>query len=414
MLGLINASLDEVYDLCSDRHDPKVYTPDDSPDIDRALKRIAGFDMSGRDAVAWWEIVDRLFAAGYVHEAVLAQQHAVPLLPDLAGAAQSPRIQNMYGEVVDQETGQNLIKSFHRTISEVIRDFPVLASPTRFSLSDARVISLDLEEVTARGSGASAIRQTAVMYMLSRQILTRDYYLDETEFSSAAREGVLPEDYLEFQVKRTRSMKQVPKRLCIDEFHRTGGIPGLNAQVLQDIREGRKHNSQIAIASQLVTDFPDEILQMSSSMHVCSASSDSAVNALSSAFGLSEVEEEVIKADLHGPSRQGAPQFLISRTKEGVVRQLLWLTLGPVELWALSTTSEDMALRRILYDRLGPGRARQALARRFPSGSARVELDARRIEYGKHGGRMSGQAEAGLIGQLAEEMEKQALMLASA
>ena len=49
---------------------------------------------------------------------------------------------------------------------------------TSFDIGDARVVSLDLDEV-AKSGGDAADRQTSVMYMLARYVLARHYYLTE-------------------------------------------------------------------------------------------------------------------------------------------------------------------------------------------------------------------------------------------
>ena len=80
---------------------------------------------------------------------------------------------------------------------------------------------------------------------------------------------------------------------------------------------------------------------------------------------------------MHGP-RQGGATFLVQyATKHGINVQLLTLTLGPIELWAFSTTAEDAALRNQLYRHLGPGEARRVLANLYPNGSATKEIEAR-------------------------------------
>lgn len=57
---------------------------------------------------------------------------------------------------------------------------------------------------------------------------------------------------------------------------------------------------------------------------------------------------------------------------------LLSATLGPVELWAFSTTTEDVSIRTSLYSALGPKRARAVLAQRYPGGSAMKDIESRR------------------------------------
>src|SRR3546814_3573975 len=76
----------------------------------------------------------------------------------------------------------------------------------------------------------------------------------------------------------------------------------------------------------------------------------------------------------------GAPFFTRLRLKGGMTKQLLYNTLGPIELWALSTTQEDVQIRNRLYDRIGPKRARRTLSKVYPSGSALSDVERRRAK----------------------------------
>ena len=88
---------------------------------------------------------------------------------------------------------------------------------------------------------------------------------------------------------------------------------------------------------------------------------------------------------LTGPRSSGAPALLVLGTNEGRYEQHLINTLGPIELWAFSTSAEDVALRRRLYTRLGASQARQILAASFPGGSARNEIKRRVDMYADQG-----------------------------
>jgi intracellular multiplication protein IcmB len=76
---------------------------------------------------------------------------------------------------------------------------------------------------------------------------------------------------------------------------------------------------------------------------------------------------------------------------------------GPVELWAFSTTPVDVALRRRLYSRVGPGEARRRLARVFPTGTASREIDRRKDERLRRG-EDDDRAQEGVIEELADEL----------
>lgn len=409
MRGLISAAIDRAYEDMSDNRNPRRYLRDDQPVVDRALDAI---DYDPGPSPIWWEVVDVLMAAGRLHEAEIAQRQAVPTIADLVTASQSEQIASLYGGAVDAETGQSILSSFQRMISEVVRDYPILSSHTRYSIGSARIVSMDLMDVTAKGAGPAAKKQTSIMYMLARQVLTRDFFIDEPEIRSAHRAGDLPEIYLDHHVTRARSNLEVPKIICMDEFHRTGNIHAITDQVLQDAREGRKFNVDLKIASQLIEDFPKPILEVASSLVVCNAGSENSISFMTDMFNLTDNERRVMRYNLRGPTANGAPLWVMFKTKsEGQVRQELLLTLGPAELWAFSTTAEDVALRSRLYERIGPKLTRKVLATRFPGGSARSEIETRIARLEERGERLDDEGRGNVIGDLVDELKEQAFLL---
>lgn len=404
MIGLVAATIDESYRMLSDEKAPRRYLRNDEPDVQKALESF-GFHVTNH--TTWWDVVDVLKQRGFVHEAEIAQRHAVPDLATLVSACQVEQIAALYSSAIDDHSKQPVIKSFQRTISEIQRDYPVLASHTRFDVGSARIVALDLDEVTAKTGSDSSKRQTALMYMLARHALARDFFLDEDEIRANVRAGTLPSFYEDMHVQRARSNKQMPKRICMDEFHRTGGLQGIRDQVATDIREGRKHNIQIALASQLLDDFDDAVIEMATSIWICNAPSESAIEKARKAFGLNAVAEEVLRYELTGPTSRGAPIYCIFKNKTGTIKQKLFITLGPAELWALSTTSEDAALRRHLYEAVGPRAARLALANRFPGGSAKAEIETRIAKIEEEGARLDEKARGSLIEQVSLEIQRQ-------
>lgn len=344
MRGLIAATIETAYEQLSDNKNPRRYIRGDVGPVDRALEEL-GFDETTE--TIWWEVVDVLMEAGKLVEAEIAQRQAVPLISDLVTASQTEQITALYGSASDSDTGQSILTSFQRMISEVVRDYPILSSYTRYSIGSARIVSMDLMDVTARGTGSSARKQTAIMYMLARQVMTRDFFLSEEDIRLMARRGYLPEIFLAHHVARARHNLQVPKIICMDEFHRTGNIEGITSQVFQDAREGRKFNIDIKIASQLIEDFPKALVEIASSIIVCNTGSENSIDYLDKLYTLTQNDRLIMRHKLRGPSADGAPIWALFKTKtHGEVRQELLLTLGPVELWAFSTTAEDVAVQR--------------------------------------------------------------------
>ena len=377
--GLASAALDQAFETLSDGKNPKRYIEGDIPDVDRAIRQE---QIPIHNLSTWWEITDVLFAAGSIHTAEKAQTRAVPTLADLITASHAEHVASLYSEATTLDGAESVIKSFHRRIAEAIRDLCILSAPTRFDVGPARIAALDLEEVSnGAASGATANRQTALMYMLARQSMMRNWRLNESEIKKSVSAGDCPPSYQDFHIERARTNRFIPKLLCVDEFHRTGNLAGFRRQILEDAREGRKNNIRIALASQLPSDFGSDILDVASTLLIFDAPSEASAGFLTEKLGLSEVEKNLLRHQLSGPTDHGAPFFAVVRHTKGTARQLLFLTLGASELWALSTTAEDTLLRHRLSKVLGSQAARAALACRYPKGSAKADIEARLVHW---------------------------------
>ncbi|TAL64483.1 MAG: type IV secretion protein IcmB, partial [Legionella sp.] len=171
MADLAGMVVDELYKSMADEFNPTPYAPGVEEFIDSILEEI-GFVRDSKST--WWEVTDSLYSAGFVHEAMLAQRYAMPLLADSASICRTSSIEDLY-EKVTAPTGESLINAFSRMISGAVREYPILSRVSSFDIGDARVVSLDLDEV-AKSGGDAADRQTAVMYMLARYVLARHYY----------------------------------------------------------------------------------------------------------------------------------------------------------------------------------------------------------------------------------------------
>lgn len=373
MAGLI---VDELYKAYTDSGNPNVYASGIEEIVDALLSEI-GFMID--DSTTWWEVTDALFLAGFHHEASLAQRHAVPVLSDVASICRLPAIVDLYGKII-APTGEPLIHAFARMISSAVREYPIIAQVTRFDLGDAKIVALDLDEV-ARSGGDAANRQTAVMYMLARYILARHYFLVEDNIND------MPEAYRRYHKMRILEIREDPKRIVFDEFHRTAKAQSVRDQVVQDMREGRKWKVQIALLSQSLDDFDPVMVEFATSIYIMDAGPEQAIRKTSATFGLTKTAENALKLRVHGPREGGATFLALYSTKYGMNTQLLTATLGPVELWALNTSADDAFLRNQLYQKIGPRAARSILAKMHPSGSIAKVLEDRFAEL-KHQGQL--------------------------
>ncbi len=368
LAGLVVDEMFRWRDDGSANAEPRPYLPRLDAEVDEA---IAKHNLHLPSDPYWWDVVDRMFDLGETHVAILAQRYAVPTLADAITASRRPQIRSLLEETAVGLTSESVINAFERMVTSAIREFPILSGITRFDVSSARVCSLDLMDVSPQGDD-SADRQTSIMYMLARHVLVRSWWVGMEMIEH------MPEKYRLYHELRLQNIIETPKRLCYDEFHRTSKSRSVRSQVVRDVREGRKRGVQIALSSQLLDDFDADMVDLATGIWVLGAAiSDQAVDNIRERFGLSQTARNIIRYKLTGPRAGGAPVLFVLGTVEGKYEQHLLNTLGPIELWALSTSAEDVAIRNRLYSKLGAGRARQVLAVNFPGGSARGEIKRR-------------------------------------
>jgi intracellular multiplication protein IcmB len=282
-------------------------------------------------------------------------------------------------------------------VTSAIREYPILSSVTQFDIAGARICSLDLMDVAPQGD-ESADRQTSIMYMLARHALVRSWWMSKETIQN------VPQKYQEFHELRLQEVAETPKRMCYDEFHRTSKSTSVRNQIIRDVREGRKRGVQIVLTSQLLDDFSKDMVDLATGVWVLgTAISDKAVDDVQERFGLSQTARQVIRYKLTGPKSIGAPCLLVLGTTDGRYEQHLYNTLGPIELWALSTSAEDVGIRNRLYARLGAGRARVMLATTYPGGSARGEIRRRVLARSEEGDSRQAMISA-IIEEIVEEI----------
>jgi intracellular multiplication protein IcmB len=393
MSDLIGAVVEYIYDAFSDQSAqgrPKQYNPDMEKDVDIAVSQTR---MTLDAKTSWWEVTDYLFKNGFIHEASLAQRHAVPVLKDCISAARAQVVADMFKETHVSSTQESLIGAFQRKITGAIKKYPVLSSPTRFDIGDARICVLDLDDVAPKMDAG----QTCLMYMLARHAAARDYFLIREDAEKA------PKLYQEYHRVRIEEIQDNPKRLAYDEFHRTEGSAIVRDQVKIDIRQGRKSGIQLVLVSQLLDDFDAQMVDQATAAWVLGSGSAASVRDIVKTFDLNGTGEYVIRNLLTGPSWRGAPLFVQLKMKGGKYNQFLYNTIGPVELWAFSTSARDVAIRRRLSECVGTRRARELLAKNFPGGSAEGEI-RRRITALQDNGAITEDAQANIYDQIVDDI----------
>jgi intracellular multiplication protein IcmB len=393
---MISLVVDEAYRLCTEvpGGSPKRYRAGVEPEVDASLR---SHHITLKHDEPWWrDVVDELVAVKEYRLAGVAQRHAVPVLQDLINASRTDQVRDMFNKLKIDATHEDCCSLFERYIFDVIRKYPTLNSPTRLDFGPARIIVLDLAAVAPTGS-TSANRQTEMMYMLARHLLARNFFLhpDYAQF--------VPEPVRDYHRIRFREVMESVKRLDYDEWHRTEGSPQVRAQAELDVREGRKHNIQLGFSSQRLKDMGDGITSQATGRFILRAGDEKEAEEIVSRFNLSDASADIVRYSLHGPGPGGAPFLAVFSADGAKYEQMLVNSLGPIELWALSTTPGDTGLRNRLYDRVGFSEGLRRLAKIFPRGTALKEIEDRKAARLRRG-ELDTKAELGVLDELAREL----------
>lgn len=368
MAELISNLVDAMYDYFSEERNPQYYEKGMDSHVDKAL---ADHMMQTFEGDSWWKISRMLFDAGLTQEASLAQRFAVPTLNDATTVlSQETSISDVYGS--SMVGNEKLIDYLKVMIISAVNDYPILAQPTVFSIGEARIISIDLMSVAKEGS-AQAEKRTAVMYLLGRQIICKDYYR-KAEFTLPE----IPEHFRAYHKKIIEKDESVPKKFCMDEFHRTSNSPQVRKQAVVDIREGRKYDVHVSLLSQLLSDFDSDMIQLINNTVILSKGiSETTMDEIKARFRPSADAVRYMNRWLTGPGVEGSSMLYIGSLKSETapqIQQVIRLTLGGSEIWAYTTTPQDVSLRRRMTQKIGLNNTLKILTKAYPNGSAKAEI----------------------------------------
>lgn len=372
MTGLVQAIIDDMYLQCSEKGYAKRYDKGLNEKVDSALRQIK-YHVDFK--TTWWDVVDALFTHDMINEATIAQRYAVPLLLDATISAQKDSIRNIYGEV-KLSTGETLIQHFNRVIIDALNQYKILGRPTVFDISDARIVSLDLDEV-AKSGGAQADKQTAVMYMFARFILGKNFKLNPDTLHEmpypamfSAPETIPVRKYKAYHSNLIESYKEDFRQLCFDEFHRVSRFNILKEQTLIDMRERHKYSVGVTIASQSLDSFDENMTTFFSNVFIMDGGNQKDCGQIAEKFNLSSYEKELLlQGKVHGP-RSGHSGTILAKfsTNLGNYSKLVSIPLNTTLGWCLSTTMEDVQIRERLSRTIGYSMAIKLLSKHYPYG----------------------------------------------
>ena len=363
--------IDAMFEHFSDDNNPNIYEEHTDVKVDAAIHAHGIYTDKN---TTWWNVVDALFKEGLYTEAGLAQRYAVPTLNDATSVLSSNRsIKDVYGEAIFM--GEKLMTFINSMIVSATKEYSILSQPSAFDIGSARIVSMDLSSVAKEGS-AQADKKTGIMYMLARQVMCREFYRNESTLHE------FPAAYRSYHAKIIELDATTPKKICMDEFHRTKNCPPVRNQAVIDIREGRKFDVQIALLSQMLDDFDGSMIELATNIYILSKGiTEEATKKVIDTFNPSADAIKALKTYVTGPTKEGSSMLYKGSMKgKNSAEMVVRLTLGPVEVWAYSTTHEDVMLRSKLTKKTGLNNALRILSAEFPGGTAQSYIQSRNLD----------------------------------
>lgn len=356
---LISTIVDEVYKLFSDNNFPKLYDKNIELKIDQTLKKI---DISVDSKTTWWEIVDILFKHEYYDEAMLAQRYAVPLLSDVRSVIEKEKVYAMYDKIIT-DTGENLIDFFTRMISDSLNTYPILARPTTFTIQGDKLVLINLDKV-AKVGGVMAQRQTAVMYLLARYILAKEFNsflndkYDILEYNSLSDETY--HAYYDDLLK-----KETEQFIYLDEVHRIWDTESIQNQITTEMTEAKKGHKYLTLLSQDFSIVKNNNTKKSfTSLYILDASS---LN-LNTLHKLNEfLGSEVIYLS-HQNKQLKNCIYHLNYSDKGTFEHFFINKNSSQFLWSINNRIEDIKILNKIIDDIGFLKAIELLSLHYPLG----------------------------------------------
>lgn len=130
------------------------------------------------------------------------------------------------------------------------------------------------------------------------------------------------------------------------------------------------------LGSQALTDFDKTLLGFTTGVFILDSGNKQMADNIKDLLGMdSDIMESVLRDKIKSPRKGGGVFLARFETTEGVFNTLASATLGPVEMWAFTTTAADVYVRNGLYRVMNSSDARKLLARYYKSGSIKSEVE---------------------------------------
>lgn len=329
-----------------------------------------GLTFAGK---SWYEVSDTLSLRGEWYLASIAMRYAVPTVPDLMAVASTDYIRSQFK---DTYNGSDVVTLFIRAIKGACESIRLIREPSQLDASQAPVFGVDAQNLIVESQDEDTKHRNAIYFALLSRLLVRDFFSNELEL------GEYNHAFEDYHRERLNQIALLPKRFSAEELNRLHGIP--SAEKFGELLafHARKYNVSAVFSSQLPDAIPAPVIKLATVRIFCGGLSEDSIVGSGKFQGISAVDVKTIISLPKPNPRRGASYFIQFKYGEAAhlddsagIGYKLSLKLGSRSLWIIASYREDRKAFTALSQIIGIRRARDALAKFYPSGTIRPRIE---------------------------------------
>lgn len=337
----------------NDQSQPKLYQPSQSIELDLILRELKfNIDESKKLrlhdlALLCHQTAENIFERDTVSQhrknklyraRNLAHRYAMPIMADCIAIAKNDTIKRIYGNY-KLSNGDLILDAVTRSMSQVAIDYPNFNNFTEFDISDARIASVDLQDVIVKNDP----KNNSLFFQIIRMFYKKRIAYSDEDLTR----GEIPETYLEYYSRLVAELKVDKKYMVFDEMHNIKSDQTMLAELDRDSREARKWGIAYYLSSQYISDF-GVLTKAARRFVVCSSGSPQERDEIIKALSLTpaQVSRLVTTVGLRPTGMTYLSKVINKEGNEFV--QFITSMVGSKRLWLLTTDPDDQAIRSIL------------------------------------------------------------------
>lgn len=176
--------------------------------------------------------------------------------------------------------------------------YPAFFYHTNFDIGNARVASIDLNEVAT----SSDPKTTSLFFQIVRMFIKRKFAVSRDDIPK------FPQAYREYATQLINELLEDRKIMSYDELHVAKGDPILLEELAEDARTLRKWGARLNLASHKVEDFKD-LVGFATAYVIVDPGTRESREAIRDSIGLTQLEMDALGSGNVGFSDQGLTYF---------------------------------------------------------------------------------------------------------